>query len=166
MQKGGAVFKLGFWDSLVMRPWHHHHLRPRPEMRPNPDPRARHPDQRPRHRDQRPCPPTLGGAQRGWAPRSAGRDKSSENSPAATADRRPTAKKVRKLLGAGRCLPCRGTACMRCLGTARDVPAAVGLKRRGDLLKRRGRHWRRCCGFCQIQLDFGPPFSYIGRFPG
>jgi len=45
----------------------------------------------------RPRPPALGGAQRGWAPRSAGRDKSPGNSPAATADRRPTAKKVRKL---------------------------------------------------------------------
>ena len=49
----------------------------------------------------RPRPPALGGAQRGWAPRSAGRDKSSENSPAATADRRPTAKKVRKLQAYG-----------------------------------------------------------------
>ncbi len=48
-----------------------------------------------------PRPPTLGGAQRGWAPRSAGRDKSPENSPAATADRRPTAKKVRKLQAYG-----------------------------------------------------------------
>ena len=36
-------------------------------------------------------------------------------------------------------MPCRGTACMRCLGTAREVPAAVGLKRRDDRLKRRGR---------------------------
>ncbi len=58
-------------------------------------------DQRPQHHDQRPRPPALGGAQRGWAPRSAGRDKSPENSPAATADRRPTAKKVRKLQAYG-----------------------------------------------------------------
>jgi len=36
-------------------------------------------------------PPALGAAQRGWARRPAGRDKSPENSPAATADRRPTA---------------------------------------------------------------------------
>ena len=65
-----------------------------------------------------PRPPALGAAQRGWAPRPAGRDKSPGNSPAATADRRPTAKKVRKLLAAGRCLPCRGAACMRRRGTA------------------------------------------------
>ncbi len=66
-----------------------------------------------------PRPPALGAAQRGWAPRPAGRDKSPGNSPAATADRRPTARKVRKLLAAGRCVPCRGTACMRRRGTAR-----------------------------------------------